>query len=57
MAAIAPGLILREAASTEFEISLGLDHVAISINKISSPGKANRAALGVDEDLWIFAHR
>ena len=57
MAAIAPRFILREAAAAEFEIGLGLDHVAVGINKIGSPGKTNRAALGVDEDLWIFAHR
>ena len=57
MAAIAPGFIVREAAAAELEISLGLDHISISINKICRPGKANRTALGVDEDLGIFAHR
>lgn len=57
MAAIAPGFIVREAAAAEFEIGLGLDHIAIGIHKIGSPGKANRATLGVDEDLGIFAHR
>ena len=56
MAAITPRLILREAAATEFEIGLGLDHIAISIDKISGPGKANRTALGVDEDCGIVAH-
>ena len=57
MAAIAPWLVLREAAAAELEISFGLDHVSISINKICRPGKANRATLWINEDLGIFAHR
>ena len=57
MAAIAPRFILREAATTELEISLGLDHISIGIDEIGCPRKTDRAALGVDEDLGIVAHR
>ena len=56
MRSIAPWLILREAAATEFEIGLSLQHIAIGIDKISRSGKSNRPALGVDEDFRVLTH-
>ena len=54
MRSIAVRLLLGEPTTTELRVFTGLDEISVGIDHIHGSGNANRAALRIDKDLWIF---
>lgn len=44
------------AASAQFNVGLGLDDVALLINKVHIPRNPDRSGPRVYEDLWVSTH-
>jgi len=54
MRSIAVWLLFRKATTAELWILSRLNQISLGIDQVHGSGNANRAALRIDKDLWIF---